>query len=108
MTLRLALGSLVLLALCGCTTPNPKLDRPARGEISYETFNAADADHSGKLTAMEADTLPFVSRHFGEIDADGDSLLSWNETRNYLVAGPVRPLEELRPRRATDRSGAPP
>lgn len=100
MLLRPALCLLPLLALsAGCASPRPKPDRPEPGSITYETFNAADADQSGKLTAVEASALPYLSRHFGEIDADSDTLVSWSETRNYLIAGPVRPLEELRTRR---------
>lgn len=97
----------VLLATCGgCASSTPEPDRPEPGSITFETFETADADHSGKLTRDEATALPYVSRHFGEIDADSDSVLSWNETRNYLIAGPVRPLKELPTRRRPERDGA--
>ncbi len=90
---------LVAVMLCACAPAPVAPERPAPGSISFEIFEAADSDHSGKLSAQEATAMPFVSRHFGAIDADSDTQVSWTETRNYMIAGPVRPLEELRPRR---------
>lgn len=89
--------SVALLVACAAAPSVP--ERPAPGSITFDLFEAADSDHSGKLTAQEATAMPFVARYFGAIDADSDMLVSWTETRNYVIAGPVRPLEELRPRR---------
>lgn len=86
-----------MLGACAATPLAP--ERPAPGSITFEIFEAADSDHSGKLTTQEASAMPFVARYFGAIDADSDTLVSWTETRNYVIAGPVRPLEELSPRR---------
>lgn len=100
-SLTFASAILGLTALVACAAAPPATERPAPGSITFELFEAADSDHSGKLTAQEASAMPFVARHFGAIDADSDTLVSWTETRNYMIAGPVRPLKEPRPRRRT-------
>ncbi|WP_299688614.1 hypothetical protein [Hydrocarboniphaga sp.] len=52
-----------------------------------QKFEAADANHDGKLSPDEAKAgMPRVSEHFSEIDADKDGYLTKGEIVSAMAA----------------------
>ena len=85
----IALGLLTAAALSSCATRDRELD-PSLIPPTFEEFERADLDASGKLSRSEAQPLPWAERYFNKIDVDENALISWDETRNFAIAGPVR------------------
>lgn len=98
---RLALGLLLAVLVTSCATRNQELD-PSLMPPTFEEFERADLDASGKLSRSEAQPLPFADRYFAKIDVDDNALISWDETRNFAIAGPVREAGYRRKRSLPD------
>jgi hypothetical protein len=46
----------------------------------YERFSASDKDNDGSISREEAtETLPQIARHFSQVDANGDGVITLNE-----------------------------
>lgn len=86
---RIAFGLLLVAMLVSCASRKHELD-PSLIPPKFEEFERADLDASGKLSRSEAQPLPFANRYFDKIDVDENALISWDETRNFAIAGPVR------------------
>jgi len=58
-------------------------DTPAaRAERVRERFATADADHDGRLSRTEAQSMPFIARNFDAIDANHDGYVTKDELRD--------------------------
>ena len=52
-----------------------------------QRFEAADTNHDGKISPDEAKAgMPFVAKHFAEIDADKDGYVTREEIAAYMKA----------------------
>jgi len=72
----LGLGSAVLLVNAQ-GAPNGK------HEGFMERLRAADTNADGMLSRQEAASLPFITRHFDEIDANHDNQVTFEELRAF-------------------------
>ncbi|MGQ0528353.1 MAG: hypothetical protein ACT4PG_00770 [Panacagrimonas sp.] len=98
---RFAFGLLLTVLATSCASRKHELD-PSLIPPTFEEFERADLDASGKLSRSEAQPLPFVDRYFANIDVDDNALISWDETRNFAIAGPVRDAGYRRKRSLPD------
>ena len=98
---RFTFGLLFAVLASSCATRNQELD-PSLIPPTFEEFERADIDASGKLSRSEAQPLPFADRYFAKIDVDDNALISWDETRNFAIAGPVRDAGYRRKRSLPD------
>ena len=65
---------------------NPDRGRQMAGELQ-KRFNAADANHDGRLTRDEAKNgMPFVYKHFDEIDTARSGAISMAEIGAFFRA----------------------
>ncbi|HKY89495.1 MAG TPA: EF-hand domain-containing protein [Nevskiaceae bacterium] len=94
----LALAALaVLLAGSGCASRDPDSYDPALKYFpKFKHFEAADTDHSGKLSPQEAQAIPLVARYFREMDTDRSGDVSWQEV-THLDLRAVRRNEIVPP-----------
>lgn len=75
----LGLGSAVLLV-------NPHAFAQGRQGGLLERLKAADKNADGMLSRDEAASLPRISQHFDEIDANHDGFITFEELRAFLQA----------------------
>lgn len=90
-----ALPWLYLLGGCGSREGQLRPGGPA--PIPFERFEAADANHDGKLDRGEAAVAlpPGLVENFDHIDSDRSGYLSWSELRAARYP-PPRPLPPIR------------
>jgi hypothetical protein len=70
----------VLLVASGCASRDPDdYDPRYKYFPKFAQFDAADTDHSGKLSAQEAQAVPLIARYFREMDTDKNGEVSWHE-----------------------------
>jgi Ca2+-binding EF-hand superfamily protein len=86
---------LVILAGILSATAGAALAEPARGERLQaelqQRFARADSNGDGRLTAEEAKAgMPFVSRHFAAIDAEGQGSVSLEQIKGFAQAQMAR------------------
>ena len=85
----------VLLLISGCASREEEgYDPRFKYFPKFAQFDAADTDHSGKLSPEEAQAIPFVARYFREIDSDRSGDVSWQEV-THLDLRAVRRNEIL-------------
>ena len=72
----LGLGSAVLLV-------NAQGAADGKQGAFMERLRAADTNADGMLSRQEAASLPFISKHFDEIDANHDNLVTFEELRAW-------------------------
>ncbi len=70
-----ACGLLLVLAACGSGKVRDD------GPVSFQQFEAADADHDGKLDREEVNAIPELAPYFSRMDTDRSGYLSWSEVR---------------------------
>lgn len=85
----------VILACALFATAGVALAEPARGERLQaelqQRFASADRDGDGRLSAAEAKAgMPFVSRHFAAIDAEGQGSVSLEQIKSFAQAQMAR------------------
>lgn len=70
----------LFLVTSGCATRDPDRYDPALKYFpKFAQFDAADTDHSGKLSPQEAQVIPLIARYFREMDTDKSGEVSWQE-----------------------------
>lgn len=86
--MRPTLAALVLLASMTVPAFAQSASRTERLQARLdERFKTADADQDGRLTRAEAEAgMPFVFRHFDEIDGAGAGSLSRDEIVAWMAA----------------------
>jgi|GEM_PF-1203750 len=77
----------------------PPASSPASSPSTYrhqtlrERFEAANTTHDGRLTPEQAQAgMPFVARHFAEIDRDKKGYVTLDDVREWLRSRPHRTL----------------
>ena len=61
--------------------------RQALQQTLQERFAKADANHDGQLTREEANgNMPFVAKHFEEIDAAGKGYVTIRDIQSFVIA----------------------
>lgn len=96
----------------GSTPPPAAAQRGAhRGQGHLqEHFDAADANHDGKLTRDEAKAMPWVGKHFDAIDSNHDGFVTVDEIkaahRQMMAARKARQAEQA-PAAAPNPASAP-
>lgn len=87
----------VLLLVSGCASREEEgYDPRYKYFPKFKDFEAADTDHSGKLSLEEAQAIPLIARYFHEMDTDKNGEVSWQEV-THLDLRAVRRNEMLPP-----------
>ena len=82
-----AIVTVLLLASIGASAAfaqsppeSPKVDRAHK---MHERLKAADTDGDGKISRAEAVALPWLAKHFDEIDTNKDGFLTKEEIKAH-------------------------
>jgi hypothetical protein len=85
----LAFTAVTLLSAAAALAQTPP---PAQSESAQSNaFNQLDADHSGTITAQEAQVVPVVSQSFASADKDHDGSLTQDEFNSSFTIGQPAP-----------------
>jgi hypothetical protein len=84
------LAALAITSLLACATSQAQQSRAERAQEMKnkltERFNAADADHDGKLTLAEAQSgMPRVAQNFDAIDTQKKGYVTLEQVEAYTV-----------------------
>jgi len=81
-----AFALLLMSATAGAQPQEPMNAQEAKAKFT-EKFNAADADHDGKLTRQEAEAgMPNVAKDFDKIDAKKKGFVTQKQIGAYYAA----------------------
>lgn len=82
----LTMSACGLLAAAAAQAQDAERGQKAMAMLQQK-FEAADADHDGKLTPAEAKAgMPRVSEHYSEMDANQDGYVTKSEIVSTMVA----------------------
>jgi hypothetical protein len=84
---RLCLMLILALAASTAVAQDAKLEKLDKMEARLQArFERADRNHDGKLTYAEAQGgMPFVARHFGEIDKGRKGYVTMLDIETFII-----------------------